>query len=121
MLTAAPSLRPCQRDQVQRVVGITAPPLSHATPRGYQGVRSNHQYCPAWRGYPIWRRCNGRSFGIIDQPRITNKAIQTPASIAPEMQLKHIFHLDPLANVCRINGEGGRAKLGRSGHHGRIA
>ena len=34
MLTAAPSLRPCQRDQVQRVVGITAPPLSHATPRG---------------------------------------------------------------------------------------
>jgi hypothetical protein len=50
MLTAAPSLRPCQRDQVQRVVGITAPPLSHATPRGYYGFRSNHQYCPAWRG-----------------------------------------------------------------------
>ena len=41
--------------------------------------------------------------------------------VAPETQLKHIFHLDPLANVRCINSEGGRAKLGRPGHHRRVA
>ena len=39
MFIATPSLRPCKRDQVQRVAGISAPPLSRSTPRGWANDR----------------------------------------------------------------------------------
>lgn len=56
-MKSAPSLRPYQRDQVQRVAGISAPPLSpigchqtntlmkKPTPRGYIQIKHLHRIC----------------------------------------------------------------------------
>ncbi len=53
MLIAAPSLRPCKRDQVQRVAGIAAPPLSRSTPRGWVDDRRD---TPEGQASPHHRR-----------------------------------------------------------------
>ncbi|MEY3634454.1 MAG: hypothetical protein RLZZ61_864 [Pseudomonadota bacterium] len=57
------SLRPCKRDQVQRVAGIAAPPLSHATPRGCHDDRRERAVRPV---SPHGAMSFRRFFDVID-------------------------------------------------------